>query len=418
MAARFVGLLSLRVVVLGKGLKDVNNDLYSSLNRPDDILWHDEMDYNPYVAACLKDAYASLRCAERLETPEDSYLNVYVYTRSCRGRKMSHRQRMLVHYLMGSVLVKRDGDYATGFDHFVTASELAEQIGDQVAAIELAHLAGSAARAILRCNDATECLMHGLYLLRDMPLPLLTSSTVSSLEIDLLIALAGVDFGLGAYTQAQHHLNKARMLLPDVSNYGLQEATIDWYGALLLRWQGSPGVALNAALRASDAYERLAASPAAKLSFDRLSAVIADIALDLAESRLADGYEGDRDQYVALARPHVMKGIQLANEVQDLPGWAIAELARIRFERVAGYVDGGRIGAIENVIKTSQRLQDVALLGQAQTALGKELASLGRKEQARNRYRRALDVLKYSEVPAMGTWARRALLNDSEMRRR
>jgi hypothetical protein len=113
-----------------------------------------------------------------------------------------------------------------------------------------------------------------------------------------------------------------------------------------------------------------------------------------------------------------MKAVHLANEVQDLPGWGLAELTRIRFERVAGYVDDGRVAAIEGLIKTSRRLHDVALLGQAQTALGYELASLGRKEQARTRFRKALDVLKYSEVPAMGTWARRALLNDSEMRRR
>ncbi|MGZ3639025.1 MAG: hypothetical protein ACXVCX_14440, partial [Ktedonobacterales bacterium] len=336
----------------------------------------------------------------------------------CQGRKMSHRQLMLVHYLMGTALVKRDGDYGTGFDHFVTASDLAQQIGDTVSVIQLAHLAGSAARAMLRCNDAAECLMHGLYLLRDMPLPLLTSSTASSLEVDLLLALAGADFGLGAYTQAQHCLVEASMLLSDMSSNGLQEATIDWYGALLLRWQGSPEQALNAASRASNTYVQLAASPATKLALDRLSAVVADIALDLAESRLADGYERDYGEYVALARPHVMKAVHLANEVQDLPGWGLAELTRIRFERVAGCADDGRVAAVENVIKIARRLDDVALLGQAQTALGHELASLGRKEQARTRYRKALDVLQYSEVPAMGMWARRALLNDSEMRRR
>lgn len=392
--------------------------LHSSLDRPDDSLWHYEMDYNPYVAAWLKEAYALLRRTERSETAADGYLGVYMCTRRCQGRKMSHRQLMLVHYLIGSVFVKRDGDYSTGFEHFVTASDLAQQIGDTVSAIQLAHLAGSAARAMLRCIDATECLLHGLYLLRDMPLPLLTSSTASSLEIDLLLALAPADFVLGAYAQAQHCLVEARMLLSDMSSNGLQEATIDWYDALLLRWQGRPEHALNAALRATDTYVRLASSPAARLAFDRLSAVIADIALDLAESRLADGYESDRDQYVALARPHVMKAVQLANEVQDLPGWGLAELTRIRFERVAGCAADGRVAAVENVIKIGRQLQDVALLGQAQTALGHELASLGRQEQARTRYRKALDVLQYSEVPAMGTWARRALLNDSEMRRR
>ncbi|MGZ3678570.1 MAG: hypothetical protein ACXWQR_08370 [Ktedonobacterales bacterium] len=331
---------------------------------------------------------------------------------------MSHRQLMLVHYLMGSVFVKRDGDYSSGFDHFVTASDLAHQIRDAVAIVELANLAGLAARAMLRYRDAAECHEHGLYLLRDMPLPRLTSSTALSLEVDLLTALAADAFGLGAYMQAQHHLEEAHMLLSDKSNYGLEAATIDWYEALLLRWQGRPEQALNAALQASEGYVRLAASPAAKLAFDRLSPVIADIALDLAESRFADGYERDRDQYVALARPHMMKAIHLANEVQDLPGWGLAELTRIRFERVAGCADDGRVAAVENVIKIARRLDDVALLGQAQTALGHELASRGRKEQARTRYRKALDVLQYSEVPAMGTWARRALLNDSEMRRR
>lgn len=415
-AARFAGFLSLWIVVFGKGLKDVNHEMDSSLDRPDDILWHDELDFNFYVAGCLEQAYASLYHAERSEAREESYLDVYKYARKCQGQCMSHRQLMLVHYLIGTVFVKLDGDYSTGFEHFVTASDLAQQIGDKVAVVKLAQLAGSTAHAMLNCFDATECLTESLRTLRDLPQSPATDSATRSQELDLLLTLAGDKFLLGEYERAQYHLEEARILLPGMSNYGLQEATIDWVGALLLRWQGRTEQALNAAFRASDAYARLAASPAAKLAFDRLSPVIADIALDLAESRLADGYESDRDQYVALARPHMMKAIHLASEVQDLPGWGLAELTRIRFERVAGYVDDGRIAAIDNVIKIAHRLHDVALLGQAQTALGYELASLGRKEQARNRFRKALNVFKNSEVPAMGVWARRALLNDSEMR--
>lgn len=331
---------------------------------------------------------------------------------------MSHRQLMLVHYLMGSVLVRRDGDYSAGFEHFVTASELARQVGDTVAVVQLANLAGSAARAELRCHNANQCHAYALEVLRNLPRPLSTASQVSSLETDLLLALTGDEFALGHYAHAQYHLEEAHSLLRGIPGRGLREATADAFDALLLRWQGRPELALNAALRASKGFARLAVSPAARLAFDRQSAVLAEITLDLAEARLADGHRGDRDQYVALARPHVRKATQLANEVQDLPGWGLAELTRIRFERVAGYAPDGRVAAIENVIKLARRLHDVALLGQAQTALGHELASLGRAEQARNRYRKALDVLKNSEVPSIGVWAQRALLRHSEMTRR
>ena len=331
---------------------------------------------------------------------------------------MSHRQLMLVHYLMGYVLVKRDGNYSAGFDHFVTASDLAQDIGDTVADILLANLAGSAARAELRFNDAIACQIYALDVLRNTPRPLAAGTIIPTLEAELLVALAGNEFGLGAYTQAQHRLQEARTLLPNIPTHSLQEATIDWIDSLLLRWQGRPEHALNAALRASKVYAHLAVSPTAKMSLIRLSTVVADIALDLAESRLADGYRGDHHQYVALARSHVKKATCLANDVQDLVGRGLAELTRIRFERVAGYAADGRVAGIENVIKLARQLHDISLLGQALTALGHELASLGRAEQARTRYRKALDVLRNSEVPAMGVWAQRALLRHKEMTRR
>ena len=404
-----------RLWCLGKGRKDVNDTLDSSLNRPDDPWWGSEIGYNPVVASFLEQAYD---CLSQVAALDDGYGHVYANARACQGRSMSHRQRMLVRYLMGVALVGRDGDYNRAFDHFAEAIHIAEDINDTGSTIELAYLAGSAARAMNLCNDAVECYAYGLNVLRGMPRPSFVESAAPSREVDLLLGLALNNFALGQYAQMQHHLEESRLLLNGIPSHGLQEAAIESYTALLLRWQGRPELALNAALRASNAYANLATSPAAKLAFDRQSAVVAEIALDLAESRHADGYESERAEYVAIARPHVKKAVRLAREVQDLPGWGLAELSRVRYERVARQADTGRVAAIEGVIKTGRRLQDVALIAQAQTALGHELTAQGKDEQGRTRYRKALDSLEYSEVPAMGRWARSALLMYKEMTRR
>lgn len=394
------------------------DDLNSSLDWPDHPLWYDEMDYSYDVARRLTRAYFRLRQVERSEAPESAYLLVYGEARNCQGRAMSLRQLMLVHYLLGLANVRWDGDYGTAFDHFNEALTIAEQIRDLNSTVRLSQLAGSVARATSNCILATECFTHALTVLRSLPTVNSAHSVAPSFELDLLLSLVGNEFAFGAYLRAQSHIGEARSLLASLSHAGLRAAVIDSFDSLLLRWQGRPGDALTAALRAAETYVGQDMSRSAKLSFDRQSAVVADIALDLAESRQADGYGSDHHQYVELARPHMLRALQLAREIQDIPGLGLAELTRVRFERVAGYAANGRADSIEDVIKAARKMNDVALLGQAQTALGHELASLGRAEQSRTRYRKALDILNDSEVPAMGVWARRALLWHSETSRR
>ncbi len=396
----------------------MTDDLHSSLDWPDHPLWYDEMDYSYDVASRLTRAYTCLRQVEQSAAHRDEYLMVFAHARNCQGRAMSLRQLMLVHYLLGLVNVRLDGDYSAAFEHFSEALVIAEQIRDLTSTVKLAQLAGYATRAMSNCVVAVNCYVYALDVLRTLPHRQPGRPVAPSFEADLLLSLVGNEFALGQYVRAQSHVEEARSLLASLPPGGLHGARLDSFDSLLLRWQGRPELALEVARRANATYAGQEMSPSTRLSFDRQSAVAADIALDLAEARQADGYGSDYRQYVAIARPHMMTALQLAREIQDIPGWGLAELTRVRYERVAGYAADGRVAAIENVIRLARRLQDVPLLGQAQTALGHELAWVGSAEQSRTRYRKALDVLTNSEVPAMGVWARRALLRHSEMTRR
>jgi hypothetical protein len=67
-----------------------------------------------------------------------------------------------------------------------------------------------------------------------------------------------------------------------------------------------------------------------------------------------------------------------------------------------------RISIIEQVANMGQQVDDEALMAQAFTAWGAELAAQGDKGAALHRYREVRHILDGSDVPALGIWALRA----------
>lgn len=187
---------------------------------------------------------------------------------------------------------------------------------------------------------------------------------------------------------------------------------LEWITALLLRWRGDAATGLHHALAAADALAELSTTP----SYGRIQTVVAEIALDLAETAPAEGSHQGKTAYLMLARPYIDRALARARRTgeQDEPGEGLALLTHVRYSRLSGEVSDG-LGEIETVLRTAKWLNDVPLQGEAMTSMGHELAARGEEDQAMACYRAALDALALSEVPALGMPARRSLLLASEM---
>lgn len=376
-----------------------------SLRLPDAPRWHVERDYSPAVARALTLAYAYLRRNGRQLKGYSCAANC---VRPIVDLPMSARQRTRVAFVL-SLAPAAAGDYCTSLFWLDEALDLASQMPDQGDLIDLLYLRGPLNRAVLHFSEAVEDYQDCLALLRADGNE--TTPTDAAFELEVVSQLAGFEFFLARYESAERLLQEARGLAPLVAQapeHRIVAATLAWLEAHLYRWRGQPELALRPAAAAAEVYTE-ASSPA---SAARSQMMVADVALDLAE-RFPDGM--DRYGMLRVARPHVQLGLRLARAAHDEIGQGMARLTQARYSRLAGRNED-RIALIEQVARTAQQRDDEALLAQAFTALGDELAALGEEESALNRYREVLAVLDGSDVPALGIWAHRALHHFHEHR--
>ncbi len=161
-------------------------------------------------------------------------------------------------------------------------------------------------------------------------------------------------------------------------------------------------------------YEREA--PA--ISQARLFLFWASTILDLLEDPVAcaNGPARTRSSLFAEAHELLWRAEQLAKQAYDLAGLNLLQLAYARFARLRGD-NSDRQGSIESVIRTATQVDECALLAQAFTALGDELAGRNTPEPLRalDCYRQAIGLLDGSSVPILALPARRKLLIAGEM---
>jgi hypothetical protein len=172
------------------------------------------------------------------------------------------------------------------------------------------------------------------------------------------------------------------------------------------------------------------ASPRAALPLARLNAVVAEIALDAVDPLGNAPYRSSPpdlnaergasySHLIATARHHVQQALRLSGEV-SAKGWpdaepliGIARLALARYERIIRR-PSDRVGSIEAVTHSAQKMGDWSLLAQAYTTLGFEFAQGGHRDASLRCHYLALDALAYTSTPVLGAWARRAILRDQE----
>jgi tetratricopeptide (TPR) repeat protein len=231
-----------------------------------------------------------------------------------------------------------------------------------------------------------------------------------TLRLELLAQLADYRFFLGHFLEAAQLVSQAQRVAPQVPKHALDAASVAWTQAQLDRLRGLSWEALGPMLRASAVYAR----EAPPISQGRINVFVTELTLDVIE-RLPDGSTGaHRTGLLSLARTHLTQAEHLTQQAMDRPGRGLAQLAHARYSRLRS-THSDRRRHIEDVIRLGRQLDDHALLGQAFTALGDELANQDGQERALDCYRQALGLLDGSEVPALAVPARRKLLRAREM---
>jgi tetratricopeptide (TPR) repeat protein len=382
--------------------------LKSSLHPSDDLGEHGESDHNAAVAYFLGRAYSCLRQASQRS---NAYSEAAEFARACLSLSMSRRQRMRLHYTLGSASIGLH-HYSEGITQLNEAIEWAAELPDPGAYAEMAYLAASASGQLCWYRAAGEYASIGVGILR-----LLAGGQDSvdvELEVETLVQLALSEFALARYTTALEHMKQARQLTapppPNIEAISL----IAWMEALLYRWCGEPELALDYAIAATDSRAKDAESTSSLAEVGRMNWLVTEIALDLAEALSASTSSTGNNAYIELAVPYMKRSVQKAHQTNDSTGLGLALLAEARHDRVAGR-NLNRVKRIEAVIQQGYQSDDLTVLSQAYTELGREFAARGQAEAALDCYRRALDTVEGTDIPGLGLFAWRALLLTQEM---
>jgi hypothetical protein len=380
----------------------------NSLHWPGDPRWRDEPAFSSEVADLLTTAYA---CLARAHVRADAYVLAHRHSSACLPKVMSLRQRVQTYYALGSAYIGGEME-EQGVPCLVTAIGHAEELGDLGACAEIAFLAGSVERARSHYPIAVEYQSYSL-----ANLSALNSDGAAwdiDLEVDVLLALATAHFLLAHIETAQEFIDeierRSMLIRPDDTRSG----ALEWLRANLFRWNGQPERALRHAMVAAGLYDGFD-SLSAERAHGRLNAIIAEIALDLAEVLPTSGYLHGQDALLTFAAPYIERGVTIARKLDDKAGEDVAILVRLRHQRFTA-ADTDRIVTIERIARQAEQRGDPPTICHAKTALGYELLMAGDTDAALVVFRQAVDLSHLYEMPANGTWAYRALLRAQEMR--
>ncbi len=367
----------------------------SSLHRSDDPRWQADDAYSDAVALALIDAYDFIAYSPNRVA---GYLKAHEVIYPVRDARMAVEQRLRVSFVLGMARSAHK-EYRAATHWLDRALEDATLLRAQHALAELYHLRGSAHRAINEIDEAVADQSGCLAVLEDLRDG--SGSVDPALELDACIALAGALFMLERYAPARRILAATDDLMPWTLDAALRSASVAWMRALVYRWDETPDRALVSAEAAAAAFEA-ERSPQA----GRPRLILADCALDLADLFPAAGDE--RCSLLARAQAAAQRGLELARAAGDESGEEVGLLAVARVDRMVGR-NVALIPTLESVVYAAERLDDISLVVQAQTALGDQLAAGGYVPSARNVYAAALQTAERSEAPALGIWARRGL---------
>lgn len=401
----------------------------SSLHVPDAARWRSDAGYSAPIASALHDIYDALVRRDYLFTA-DQVIHVL-------HQRMSERQRLHLLFVLASAL-GRLGEYRQTASTLEAALAYAARLPspDPRAIAQLLYLRAQASRdggAFTEATkDYTRCL-DVLYTLGrqrlDVPTTGMQGSAYPDFELDVLLGLTIAHFLRGRLDVCALLLDRADSLLARVP-VGLESAARAaltlWTRANLERWMGSPWQALHHVEGARECYA--AAGEIAPIG--RLSTVMADVTVDCVQQvrsmssmlpprtiETSPRGQNDRPTPSAFLDERVLLGnaerqaqcaIDMARQSGDQEGEVMALLALGRVGRQRAE-NADRLPIVESCVYTARHLDDTALLIQALSALGDELAQRNERTSALNVYQQVIAIAEQSETPVMARWAKQAV---------
>lgn len=368
--------------------------------RPDDPSWRDDEDYNPDVAEALICAHKHLAVApasgEVLAEALDCLEPVA-------AAPMCKRQRLAYLFIRSLALATYDPP-APALDSLDEALELAIERDIGRAQEDLLLLRASVNRAILQVPDAIEDLQDCLGLIAVQAEHRELTPAERDTRLQALLQRAGYEFLVGDPESCERLLDRAAVLIPQVPGNVLAPSTLAWTRALVLRWRGQYEVALHHAIAAAEGYSQHGAPGMAS----RIQGIVADIALDLVERAQHNGQELAPRAFLDIAERYVQSAIEVAAAADYESSQTMAFITNARLRQLQGEPDD-RTDWLKELAELGQEHQDMALVAQAYTQLGREYEAIGDDERATEWYSKALAVLKESQMSALGIWAQRGL---------
>lgn len=364
-----------------------------NLLAPDPQIERYEPQYSPTVAASLKRAYWFAQAGE--------FDSAFTTAVACIGDEMSLGQRLRLFYIL-SLSAASAPRLEEAHDWNRAALDLAVPAEDLSAVATLDLLGGSIAHNRQLFRDAAIHYARALDAIRNQSGENIPDPAPDPREeFDALDGLATESFLLAHYEESRHYITMAQAIaLPQHRERPLLAAKLNWTSALLARWAGQPGEALQYAMAAFD----IIGVHGSALSRTRLRIVLSDTLLDLANSASS----GPRLHLLGNVEEHLLPALADARVSGDEPGEAMAQLAYARYLRATRRYED-RLAIIAFAERTARRLNDLPLLGQALAATGDELMALGERDSSLHAYGEALDVLHKSQAPAYIAWTQRAL---------
>jgi tetratricopeptide (TPR) repeat protein len=378
--------------------------LVTSLLVPDAPAWHTSTGYSHEARVALQNAYAAMRMAQQ---DPDAYRRAYVAVIPLRANKLCLQQRMNSEFILAQAYASEE-DLAEAAASAETALEVAYMLKDKPAEVELQYLRGNVADAELQIGQARDYYTASLQTLRSLAVD--ATPIDPTYELTLLIRSTAMSFEMANYDAAYKYLAEALILrdswLPEAQK---ESAYMVWLGAQLLRWQGGLNEALPTAMTAAD--QLLTSGP--PMMAGRMQTVVAETALDLADTFARQDVPGGRQAFASLAAPYARRARRLARETGDQIGTLLARLAIARGNRLLGS-PSGRIQAVDTIVRAAKRAGDDAVLGRALTILGEEFEAGLQIDAACDCYQRAWRLLESHQLYAMALMPHRAFLRLNE----
>ncbi len=378
--------------------------LRPALARPDHAAWRRDSSYSAGAAQALRAAFERIAAAD---APPEEFLWACGIVAPWLDAEVAARQRVRT-LLLFARTHEADGAYTDALQSVDRALEVAVRgrAGDDFVDLLIYHAKLERARA--RYDLAAEDLIACLELLH---MHVDEETLDPALHLEVLALLAEYEFYLGHFLTADQLASDALDLAPRAPRLRLEAAAAARTRAHLDRLRGRSSDAIATMRQVAAVYEQV---PAPAISRGRLEYLFAEFALDVAE-RIPDGpAAANRTAPLRLARERLDLAATLATQANDRPGHSLITLGQARYSRIRK-TTADRVTQIERVIRTARHLDDHALLAQAFTALGDELADQGEQEQALDCYRQTLGLLDGSAVAALEILPRRRLLLASEM---